>query len=297
MTEILEKEETKPETNLDTISDLFEERDLQKPERDKEPEADKETAKSSPSKEAVKSPKKDDDNEDDDTSPPELKTLKEELEKTRKTIAENQKYGRQNAQKLKSALKITKDLLESGALTQEEAESLVGSLENDGEEDSEASPYDAHPFGKILKVANAELENIRKYTDDDLLDDKVRAFDHFLSVAPNKEIEDAFEELSSLSDDPVKLTKKILSIGQRYYDASYKDIKEAGGVQEYITTKNEEIEKLKKSIDKLTKKLSQYEDFDKPRHRIDEMGESNDGSAIQDSISDLFDERDRVKRR
>ena len=283
------------ETSADTISDLFEERDLQKPEGDKRPEPEQEVAKSSTSKEEVKSPKKDEDDNNDATLP-EIKTLKEELEKARKVGSENMHYGRQRARQLKTVLKVAKGLVESGVLMEEEAKDLFESLENDPEEDVEASPYDTHPFAKILKVANAELENIRKYTDDDLLDDKVRAFDHFLSVAPNKEIEDAFEELSSLSDEPVKLTKKILSIGQRYYDASYKDIKKAGGIQGYIATKNEEIEKLNKSIDNLTKKLSQYEDFDKPRYRIDEMGESSDGNGGKSTIDSLFDERDRVKR-
>jgi hypothetical protein len=30
---------------------------------------------------------------------------------------------------------------------------------------------------------------------------------------------------------------------------------------------------LRKTIDKLTKKLAQYEDYDKPRYRLDEMNE------------------------
>jgi len=227
----------------------------------------------------------------------ELKSLNAELEKTRKTILENQKYGRQNAQRLKNALKLTKEMLENGILTQDEAQKLVESLESgDGEvvPEPEVSPYDNHPFAKILKVANAELVNLRKYSDDELLDDKIKAFDYFLSVAPQEEIAESFEVLNDLIEDPVKLAKQMLNIGKRYYDESYKDIASSGGIAQYIKSKHEEIEKLNKSIDKLTKKLAQYEDYDKPRHRINEVGESNDMPlGKRDPSNDLFHERDK----
>ena len=54
--------------------------------------------------------------------------------------------------------------------------------------------------------------------------------------------------------------------------------------------------KLNRSIDKLTKKLAQYEDYDQPRYRINEMSESG-GVAAKDSITELFEERDKVARR
>ena len=225
---------------------------------------------------------------------PDLKTLQAELEKNRKTILENQKYGRQNAQRLKGALKQAKILMENGALSEEEGMSLITSLESDHEEEVETSPYDAHPFGKVLKIANTQLENLRKYSDDELLDDKVKAFDYFLSLASPEEVKGALEDLTELIDDPIKLTKKMLSIGKLYYDESYKDIASAGSVQNYIKQKHEEIEKLNKNIDKLTKKLAQYEDYDQPRNRINEVGESNDTPpGKRDPSDDLFHERDK----
>ncbi len=61
---------------------------------------------------------------------------------------------------------------------------------------------------------------------------------------------------------------------------------------------DEEIDKLNRSIDKLTKKLAQYEDYDKPRYRIAEMGNGVDGAnRTKDTISALFEERDKVRRR
>lgn len=282
----------------DTISDLFNERDQKHLATRSESVSQDEESTREPLKDSSANVPKADSKESvrGINAESELKSLTEELEKTRKTILENQKYGRQNAQRLKSALKLTKEMLENGTLSQDEAQKLVESLESgDGEvaPEAEVSPYDSHPFGKILKVANAELVNLRKYSDDELLDDKIKAFDYFLSVAPQEDIAESFEVLNDLIEDPVKLAKQMLNIGKRYYEESYKDIASSGGIAQYIKSKQEEIEKLNKSIDKLTKKLAQYEDYDQPRYRIKEMGESNQPPASRDPSSEVFDERDK----
>ena len=248
-----------------------------------------------------------DDNKRQDTSP-EIQTLKEELEKTHKRLTENQQYGRQNAQRLKNALKITRELVEEGSLSDEEAAKLQDSLQSDAEEDDSSSPSPSHshshshlhPFGKVLAAANKELEFIRKYTDDERLDDKVGAFDYFLLVAPTEEREQALEDLTDLLDTPLKLAKKMLSIGQGY-EKSYREMKAAGGIQGMITKKDQDIDNLHKSIDKLTKKLAQYEDYDKPRYRLDESvgepGESEEEASAKDTITSLFSHRDRGDQR
>jgi hypothetical protein len=298
MSDTLPKETTETTEKVDTISHLFEERDRPPLQEDislslnatKKQVAP--TLSSQPQEVTVETEAAKVDDQAIDN--PDIKTLQAELEKTRKTILENQKYGRQNAQRLKGALKQAKILMENGALSEEEGMSLITSLESDHEEEVETSPYDAHPFGKVLKIANTQLENLRKYSDDELLDDKVKAFDYFLSLASPEEVKGALEDLTELIDDPIKLTKKMLSIGKLYYDESYKDIASAGSVQNYIKKKHEEIDKLNKNIDKLTKKLAQYEDYDQPRHRINEVGESNDTPpGKRDPSDDLFHERDK----
>ena len=295
--------------NPDTISSLFEERDRQPLQEDANPGNHQKQAAppfSSPEQhdsQPEPSSKWESENEavkvdDQDILTPDLKTLQAELTKTNKRLAETQAYGHKNSKRLKSALKITRELVENGSLSEAEAQSLVESLNNDDVEAGlgEYSPYDTHPFGKVLKIANTELASLRKYSDDELLDDKVKAFDHFLSLASPEEVKDALEDLTDLIDDPIKLTKKMLAIGKRYYDEAYKDIASSGSVQNYIKQKHQEIDKLNRSIDKLTKKLAQYEDYDQPRYRLNEMSESG-GITAQDSITALFEERDRVTRR
>ena len=185
-----------------------------------------------------------------------------------------------------------------GSLNEDEAGRLLESLERGLDEDLgvEHSSLFGHPFAKVLAIANQELENIRKYTDDATLDDKVRAFDYFLMVASKEEQEQALEELMDLKDSPLKLAKTMLEKGQQY-EKSYHEMKSSGSLYGLITHKDQEIDKLRKSIDKLTKKLSHYEDYDKPRYRLDEMGESEEQNVSRDTITSLFQDRDQVRRR
>ena len=236
--------------------------------------------------------------------PSQLDLLRKKLEKTEKILADNQRYGRNNAQKVKAALKAAQKLTEDGLLDEDEVKELLATLQSEEEEDDGIYPHSspANLFAPVFKVANKELENIRKYTDDPLLQDKVEAFDYFLSVSSKEEREQVLDDLTELLGNPVKLAKKMLSIGQEVFDESYKAIKESGGFKNYLSKKDQEIEKLQKNLDKLEKKLLQYEDFDKPRYRIDEtgslgMGDVESEKPANDTISALFDERDKVRRK
>ena len=194
-----------------------------------------------------------------------------------------------------ATLKFCSQNLEAeGSLSEEEAGKLRGTLDGDTEEALSADA--SHPFGKVMAIANQELENIRKYTDDELLDDKVGAFDYFLLVASKEEREQALDDLTELSPTPLPLAKKMLSIGHGY-EASYREMKAAGSLYGLLTKKDQEASDLRKNLDKLTKKLAQYEDYDKPRYRLEEMGESMGQDPSGDTITSLFEDRDRMKRR
>jgi hypothetical protein len=244
----------------------------------------------------------------------ELEALRAKLEKTEKVLAENQRYGRTNAQKVSSALKVAQKLTDDGLLSEEEAQELLETLRkgeprreegdarrDEGKQEDEGISHADHPqarlFGPIFKVANRELQNILKYTDDNLLQNKVAAFDYFLSVGSQEETVQVLEELTELLDDPVKLAKRMIAIGHKVYEESYRGIQEAGGFKNYLAQKDQELEKRQKKIDKLEKKLLQYEDFDQPGYRIEEMSDGDEATPATDTISTLFGERDKVKRR
>ena len=227
-----------------------------------------------------------------------VEALKGEAEKVRGELESTKKWGHTNSQKLKRAMVQTKEFMENGDLSEEEGQRLMEILQTSSgpsDEDDLREDKNPNPFVKIFKVANAELENIRKYTDDPLLQEKVNAFDYFTVVMATPEEKEALlEEFQDLLTDPLQLTKKMLSIGKACYEDSYRDIQEAGGLKGYLSKKNTEIDKLTKTIGKLGKKLSQYEDYDRPTYGLKEMGSSSEKTMPPlDTITGLFEMRDR----
>ena len=291
----------------DVIGALFDERDLPSSERVQSgvEEASKTTASSpkeekktvASSEKPMETHKPSSDEGDESESPDETARLKSDLEQARKTITENQRYGRQKSQQLKQVRNVVQDMENSGVLTRTEAQSLLDVLSQDPsvEDTEESEPASTHPFAPIFKVANQELEHLRKYSNDAHLEAKVNAFDYFLAISSPDEVQEAFEELIELIDDPLQLTRKMLEIGQKAYEDSFEEIHSAGGFKSFMLKKKEEIEKLNKKIDKLEKKLSQYEDYDTPRYRISGMSDINEKSSQRDTISALFEERDRPR--
>jgi predicted translin family RNA/ssDNA-binding protein len=282
MNEETKNEEIKTEQSTDTVSRLFDDRDRDGGDRNSHEQPGKEESRNEETPALQKA-----------------EVLRKKLDKVEKNLVENHKYGRSNAQKVKNALKVVQRFADEGTLAEEEARELLGTLHLEEEHPDERNTptHQASPFAPIFKVANQELQNILKYTDDEHLQDKVNAFDYFLSVGSKEEIDHVLEDLTDLMDNPLKLARKMLAIGERVYQESYRGIKEAGGFKNYLATKDQEIEKLHKKLDKLEKKLLQYEDFDHPRYRMDEMGDVEGSKPANDTISDLFDERDKVKRR
>ena len=63
------------------------------------------------------------------------------------------------------------------------------------------------------------------------------AFDMFIKYSQPQDIQEALERLESLKDDPVKLTKEMLAIGQDFYDETYKHFEEAGGIKGFLKLK------------------------------------------------------------
>ena len=308
-----ESGENVAEPSVDSLAQLFQERDQgtgqkslvsKSAHEEREPEGVKAHPKDSqPSEkgedaaEKTKLTLKNPQTSDHEKGQSDLEALQQELARTQKRLTENQQYGRHNAQRLKQALKITQELVHEGSLSEEEALKLKGALESEiSETPEDIGTSDPHPFTRILKIANQELENIRRYTEDTSLDDKVRAFDHFLVIASPKDQEQALEELQEVLDQPLALAKKMLALGQQY-QSSYQAMKKAGGLQALLEQKDQEIAKLEKNLDKLTQKLSQYEDYDTPRYRLEDRGPIGAEAPLKDTVSSLFDERDRVRPR
>ena len=272
------------EQKTDSIAELFAERDAPRS-TDHTFEPEKKAANEDTTKPVAAKV------DDQAIDSPDLKTLQAELEKTKKAFTDTQKYGHSNARKLKAAQKHAQSLVESGALSEDEAQNLLELLENECEEVVETS---SDPLSNILKIANTELANFIKYNEDPFLHEKIKSFDLLLSLSSEKEVREILEELNDLVDEPLRLAKKMLSLGDEFHKKSGSEIIATGSIPNYIKKQQEEIQKLNKTIDKLTKKMAEYEDYDRPRQRISEVGESKDTSmGKRDSIDNLFAERDR----
>ncbi len=305
-----ESGEKVPESSVDSLAQLFQERDQgtgqkslesKKSAGEREPEGVKAHPKDSqPSEkgedaaEKTQRTLKTQQVSKREEEQPDWEALQQELARTQKRLTENQQYGRHNAQRLKQALKITQELVTEGSLSEDEALRLKEALEAEAQEDIVVS--DPHPFARILSIANQELENIRRYTEDTSLDDKVRAFDHFLVIASPQDQEQALEELQEVLDQPLALAKKMLAFGQQY-QSSYQAMKKAGGIQALLEQKDQEIATLSKKLDKFKEKLSHYEDYDTPRYRLEDRGPLGAEAPLKDTVSSLFDERDRGRPR
>jgi hypothetical protein len=226
--------------------------------------------------------------EDDD----ELETdkSKKELEKANKALSDSQKWAHASNRKLKTALRLVEDLAKDGVMTDEEYARIAGALKSDSPEEDERVLTAHHsPKQKVLAAANKGIEGLREvYEDDELFDKKISSFDYFVNHSSQEVVNDTFEELSELESTPIKLAKKMYSIGQKFYDDFYRHIDEAGGLVEYHKEKERTIEKMQKDIDKLRKKLSEYNDYDKPTHSLDELSENGSKSEPKDVMDEIF---------
>lgn len=245
-----------------------------------------------------------DEDDDDDISLSDKPTedpIKKDLERTKKSLAHSQKWGTKNAQRFKAGVKVVnetiKKFIEDGSLTEEEAAPLLNHF-NKTESDDESLDDNpsASPYDRLVNIAKKEIERYKEYNDDDLVDEKANAFDYFMINSSKEEIENILDELYELQSKPVKLTKRMLAIGSEHLDV-YRDIKEAGSLSKYFNQNKTEKERLLKKINKLEKKLLQYQDDYQPNLRIDELSDNSEfaKSTPGNSLDAFFAERDRVE--
>lgn len=228
-----------------------------------------------------------------------------EIDVIRKRLEDNQSYSRTIRQNRDSAVAYVNKLIEEGDLPEEQASQLISILksntvkEPEGLTASEKKDVSSHPFQKFYDIANQDvIQTYLDVTEDDHYRDKVNAFDAFMTDASQEELEQLHKDLSNLEKKPVALLKKMLAVGQEYLDEGYDDYRKSGGFRKYSSIKKNEIEVLQNKVDKLNKKLSQYESYDKPTYSLEEASESTSKRQKSDDVlTEFFTERDAVRRR
>ena len=185
---------------------------------------------------------------------------KAELAKREKAAEETKLWGTELSRKLKSFEYKLAKYVEEGILTDEEAEEFKKDVQHEQRE-QEQEPT----LMKYIKVWDAEIENLRKYTEDPLLDKKIHAFQHFLQNSSPKEINEVMESFKDVEGDSVALTKKMLAVAAKYSDEIFSEIYEAGNLKNFKKKYQNELEKKQNNIDKLEKEVlrlkKEYEDY------------------------------------
>ena len=243
--------------------------------------------------------KEDDDQEDieeNEENPSEAELLKKDIEKNKKSLLDAQKWGTKNSQKIKYTLKKLNALIENSSFTEDEekeVQDLKKMLESDVDapfEEDKAANANQHPISKYIDIASEKLGVMKELSDEpESFYKKYRAFEISLLDYKPDEMELLADELDELKDNPVKLAKKIMDLGEQYYNEYGKEFEEMGGYRNLIQKKNKENEKLKKDIDKLKKKLLNYEDFDSPKYKIGEDSTIETEDESSDSSEDPFE--------
>lgn len=188
--------------------------------------------------------------------------LRLKVETLEKRSKGTQKAYNEISQKLKSYQKTVNKYVEEGLLNEEEAKSLLNETIH---EELAFEDENDNPLKKFFKIGNEGITKIRQSIEeglldlDPLLDKKIRAFDSFLEDASREEVQAVIEDLSKLEGNSVKLAKKMIEIGQTYYEEVYGDIEESGNLRNFKKKYQQEIEQLQKTIDKQEKQILKYQ--------------------------------------
>ena len=232
------------------------------------------------------------DDDDDEAS-----SRRSEVEKLKKALNENQKWGHANNRRLKKVAKLVESLKESGVLNDDEFRDLNDHLNSDPEEEERIESITRDPLQNLIKIADKRVDDLREiYEDDELYDRKIIAFGEYYNTLSKDEKEDLVEELDKISGNELKLAKRMYQIGGKYYDEEVKEIEDAGGFKKLLGKKDLELENMKKKIDKLTNRLLKYEDYDKPTYKVDESRDSLNlvkSKSYDSEVEEFFAERDR----
>ena len=208
--------------------------------------------------------------------------------KTEKRLKETQEWGHSLSRKLKGFENQITKYIEDGSLTKEEGEALFNNIKHEAKEENDA------PLVHYGKVWDNELENMRKYSNDVNIDNYVLAFQHLLAYGDINENQLMLNEFTKI-DDPILSTKKMLKYGEDYYNETYGELAEAGGVKALTKKYKEKLKEQQKIIDKLKKdSISSEEDNDyiqSKTYKLSNSASKNVKSTEKDySIKGIFNE-------
>jgi hypothetical protein len=254
-------------------------------------------------KEEVKEPEKvEEDSSDEDEPIVEKKEksadkkadaeLKVAFEKLEKSYKDTQKAFHEDRKKLSAYKRAIKSFVEEGTLTDDEAQTLLDHVQFENGADVEptsSSSSSGEGLGKYSNAISKELEVMERYSSNPQeIKINTQAFQHLFDTSSWQEKQNILDELSGFEDDPIELTKQMLLLGAQHNNEVYSEIHESGGVKQLKEKYINEIETLKKELDKSKKQYNKlkekYEDYNDPTPVSIPGGSSSSSSSKSDAI-------------
>lgn len=197
--------------------------------------------------------------------------LQVKLEKLEKSYKDTQKAFHEDRKKLSAYKRAIKSFVEEGTLTDEESQTLLDHVqfENLPDEVSSTDPMPGRGLAKYANVIDKELAVMKRYSSNPAeVEQNTEAFQHLYDTSTWEGKQEILDELSGFDDDVVEMTKQMLLLGARHYDEVYSEIHHSGGVKQLKEKYINEIETLKKELDKSKKQYvklkEKYEDYNEP---------------------------------
>lgn len=216
--------------------------------------------------------------------------LKIAFDKLEKSYKDTQKAFHEDRKKLSAYKRAIKSFVEEGTLTDDEAQTLLDHVQfENGTEIEPVSSSSSSGLSKYSNAINKELEVMERYSSNPQeIKINTQAFQHLFDTSSWEEKQNILDELSGFEDDPIELTKQMLLLGAQHNNEVYSEIHESGGVKQLKEKYLNEIEILKKELDKSRKQYNKlkekYEDYNDPTPVSVPGGSSSSGSSKSDAI-------------
>jgi len=242
----------------------------------------------------------------DDEKPEESQVkIKEEMEVLKKRYEDNRNYAKDSQRRLSEVKKTISKLEEDVTIDSATAQMLLKAIESghlnvpddlkSKAEGVERKEEDRGFFAPLLDTITKDVwEQYLEVTEDKDYQEKTTAFDRLVAESSVEEQKEIFAKVIESGKTPIKILKSMLSIGDEFLKNGFSDYLQAGGLKKYTSSWQEKNNKLQQEIDKMKKKLLEYEsNIDKPAKM--NIGKSSYGGDAPNRILNPREEAAKVR--
>lgn len=232
------------------------------------------------------------------------KDVSDELLKLKKRNEDAQSYVSDVKRRFSLTQSKIKDLIELGDLEEEAGKALLEAMssnaikESDDLKQSLKEPQEKSSqviLSPLYKNLTSDLLNqYLEVSEDDTVSDKVNAFDALVAQSSEEEQKEILDRILEKGKTPMSHLKAVLALGQEFLDDGFGEYLKAGSFKKYTNSWKEKQADLQEKVDKLQRKLIQYEgNFDRPDKM--NLGGSMTGGGTANRKFDAQEEAHRLR--